>query len=293
MRLLVACPRCRRQFDATGLAPGTQLPCTCGGVAVVPEPVAHDAEIVRCSSCGAPRGDGEAACRFCGSEYTLRERDLDTVCPGCMARVSSRSRFCHRCGTPLLHGQAAAPGAGQPCPACGDGRPLRSRALDGAGVAVAECGICGGFWVEREVFEVLARRAREKSLPELGPAGERPSGPAAPPRGSLYRPCPSCRRLMNRKNWGRKSGIIVDVCREHGAWFDLDELERLLAWIREGGEERARGLIEEQDRTAERQARLFPTAGWEEDDDPWSESLTGSLLLDLFSRLLGGLRRFR
>ena len=31
-----------------------------------------------------------------------------------------------------------------------------------------------------------------------------------------YRRCPHCREFMNRVNFGRYSGVIVDVCREHG-----------------------------------------------------------------------------
>ena len=29
--------------------------------------------------------------------------------------------------------------------------------------------------------------------------------------------------------------MIIDVCREHGVWFDPDELPRILAWVRSGG----------------------------------------------------------
>jgi len=40
---------------------------------------------------------------------------------------------------------------------------------------------------------------------------------------------------MNRRNWGQKSGVIVDICQRHGVWFDLDELDRLLRWLHTGG----------------------------------------------------------
>jgi hypothetical protein len=40
---------------------------------------------------------------------------------------------------------------------------------------------------------------------------------------------------MNRKNFGAHSGIIVDVCREHGTWFDGDELAAALEFVRAGG----------------------------------------------------------
>ena len=40
---------------------------------------------------------------------------------------------------------------------------------------------------------------------------------------------------MNRQNYGRRSGVIVDVCSKHGIWFDAHELDRVVGWVREGG----------------------------------------------------------
>jgi hypothetical protein len=40
---------------------------------------------------------------------------------------------------------------------------------------------------------------------------------------------------MPRKNWGQRSGVIVDVCSAHGIWFDADELAGVLRWVRDGG----------------------------------------------------------
>jgi len=44
---------------------------------------------------------------------------------------------------------------------------------------------------------------------------------------------------MNRQNFGRKSGVIVDICPRDGIWMDLGELDRILQWIQAGGETRA------------------------------------------------------
>ena len=41
--------------------------------------------------------------------------------------------------------------------------------------------------------------------------------------------------MMYRRNYGRRSGVIIDLCKKHGAWFDADELPRILNWIRSGG----------------------------------------------------------
>lgn len=45
---------------------------------------------------------------------------------------------------------------------------------------------------------------------------------------------------MNRINFARCSGVIVDVCKGHGTWFDRDELREILEFIRNGGFELAR-----------------------------------------------------
>ncbi len=40
---------------------------------------------------------------------------------------------------------------------------------------------------------------------------------------------------MTRTNFGGQSGIVVDVCREHGTWFDRGELDSALEFVRAGG----------------------------------------------------------
>ncbi len=40
---------------------------------------------------------------------------------------------------------------------------------------------------------------------------------------------------MQRKNFGRVSGVIVDTCGMHGTFFDAGELQDVLAFVRSGG----------------------------------------------------------
>jgi hypothetical protein len=42
---------------------------------------------------------------------------------------------------------------------------------------------------------------------------------------------------MNRLNYGRVSGVIIDACKDHGIWFDAEALTRILDWIHKGGAE--------------------------------------------------------
>jgi len=53
-------------------------------------------------------------------------------------------------------------------------------------------------------------------------------------------PCPQCGQLMNRINFARCSGVVVDICKGHGTWFDRDELSAIVQFIRGGGLEVSR-----------------------------------------------------
>ena len=63
---------------------------------------------------------------------------------------------------------------------------------------------------------------------------------ALAPRADRYWPCPACGHLMNRQNFAHLSGVIVDVCKGHGVWFNAGELQAIVEFVRAGGLERAR-----------------------------------------------------
>ena len=51
-----------------------------------------------------------------------------------------------------------------------------------------------------------------------------------------YVPCPVCQVLMNRVNFGRRSGVVIDHCQKHGVWLDSGELTHLMEWKKAGGQ---------------------------------------------------------
>jgi len=238
---LVACPNCHRQYDAAALAVGAKFRCRCGQQVIVPEIQARDAAVVRCASCGAAREGGAMSCRYCGSDFTIHDQDLETVCPSCLARISDHAKFCHNCGTPIAPEEIAADPTDRVCPACGPGHLLRSRALGESGFSALECTRCAGLWLGEEVFEALEARERENAAPDADAKTIRDEIAARPrvtPQtgGPFYRPCPVCRTAMTRINFTKISGILLDRCRHHGIWFDATELESALHWIKIGGE---------------------------------------------------------
>ena len=134
------------------------------------------------------------------------------------------------------------------CP-CGKGE-LSHRAIavaagaTGGALGVSDCSACHGMWVARETIErLVSSHAEDAMILALAPgvAARSASGGRSVGMGAVrYRPCPACGSIMNRVNYARISGIIVDVCKEHGTWFDAHELPALLDFVRRGGLDVAR-----------------------------------------------------
>ncbi|MEZ5330653.1 MAG: zinc ribbon domain-containing protein [Thermoanaerobaculia bacterium] len=282
LRLLVACPECKRQIDASGLAAGSRFHCDCGELLEVPVARGRDAAVVRCSSCGAPREGRALSCTHCGADFTLAEQDLDTICPGCATRIGRRARFCHACGLAIVPTATAGEETKQLCPACGPPRRLTSRTLGEEGLAVAECRRCGGLWIGGEVFRYLEERARRDQTFLPGADDDEP-GDRDRPAGDFYRPCPVCAARMNRRNYGRRSGVVLDACARHGLWFDQGELARVLAWIRSGALTRSESLDREEAAQVERMKRFKEAMDSppEQDGRAWSLVSLGELILNL------------
>ena len=59
---------------------------------------------------------------------------------------------------------------------------------------------------------------------------------------------------MNRVKFASGANVVLDICREHGTFFDRDELHRVVTFIQGGGLERARAR--EREALKEEQARL-------------------------------------
>ncbi len=81
---------------------------------------------------------------------------------------------------------------------------------------------------------------REQQAAVLGAASPAPTKPVQGVDKVRYVPCPECEQLMNRINFARCSGVVVDVCRGHGTWFDREELSSIVEFIRGGGLDAAR-----------------------------------------------------
>jgi Zn-finger nucleic acid-binding protein len=146
------------------------------------------------------------------------------------------SKHCPHCGAAAAQATAAEL-AVLKCPRC---RTKMSSITLGT-VAMRECEQCLGLWLEVPAFEKICAD-REEQAAVLGAASPAPAhqAPAAGAEKIQYAPCPQCGQLMNRINFARCSGVIVDICRGHGTWFDRDELSGIVQFIRGGGLEVSR-----------------------------------------------------
>jgi Zn-finger nucleic acid-binding protein len=107
-------------------------------------------------------------------------------------------------------------------------------------VDLLECVACDGTWVETAVFERLCgQREQQAAVVKRRPAVVATAAAREAER-VRYRPCPQCGKMMNRLNFGRLSGAIVDVCRGHGTFLDRGELHQAVQFILDGGLERTR-----------------------------------------------------
>lgn len=139
------------------------------------------------------------------------------------------SRFCARCGAEATRAvvEDAAP---LDCPRCAS--PLQALAL--AAVAVRECSACGGLWLDPNGLQKLCD-AHEEHAAVVSALESRVPANATAQDTVRYIPCPQCRKLMNRVNFAHSSGVIMDVCKAHGAWLDRGELQRVMAFVDHGG----------------------------------------------------------
>lgn len=142
-------------------------------------------------------------------------------------------------------------------------------------LALLECTGCDGVWLDALEFErICADHAAQAAVLHRW-NNHTPQNAVSPVH---YRPCLTCGKMMNRINFGRISGVVLDVCRGHGTFLDAGELHAIVTFINEGGLDRARdrekGELEEERRRLTRlQAQIDVTARGSSDGEHRSASL--------------------
>ena len=155
------------------------------------------------------------------------------ACRACFGTIFQGSSFCPLCGEKAFKSQTIDEKNIGNCPRCRSKLQL----LQVQDLAIRECEKCEGVWLDTETFEEICSN-HEKQAAVMQKLDE-----ILTHKKHLevrYVPCPECKNLMNRSNFARVSGIIIDTCKPHGIWFDAEELPRIIEFIRKGGLDRAR-----------------------------------------------------
>lgn len=186
------------------------------------------AESLNCPNCGAGVAINSSQCQFC------KTRLKTVACPSCFGLMFVGSRFCDHCGAIAVPVDIHVGDDLGNCPRCN----LPLGLLQIGGINLRECEKCDGVWADVTTFEGICANS-EKQSAVLGFIGTRTSNAEMLTKINYVR-CPDCGEMMNRNNFARSSGVIVDICKKHGVWFDVDELSKIVDFIQKGGMEIAR-----------------------------------------------------
>ena len=164
-------------------------------------------------------------------------------CKNCSAPVPANSIVCAYCGTrndtdltgihPFTEVE---PDHERTCPRCQVAMKTLDLSIEGT-FLIERCDQCLGMFFDAGELEALIKatvknvhHVNHKKLNELHKLNRRDA------YGITYINCPVCDAVMNRINFGQRSGVIIDRCPDHGLWVDGGELRHLLEWVKAGGE---------------------------------------------------------
>ncbi len=158
------------------------------------------------------------------------------TCRTCGGDVGERDRRCPRCGMTHIRTQTSAESAAAAaalrravarCPRCQAAMSVVTIEDD----AIDVCSGCGGTWYDSGEFEAHIERMQRRGPV---PAASSANTPRAEER-IVYLDCPRCGEKMHRKAFDKTSGVIVDVCADHGVFLDPGELGAILRYLADDG----------------------------------------------------------
>lgn len=166
--------------------------------------------MAQCTQCSAPLSANSNQCLYCGTR-----NDVDLGDKQQYNLISADSKlYCPYCAKPLQ---------------------IIDLNLNGS-FLINRCADCFGLFLDNGQIETLLdSRVAQVSLINLQHLDninkERYYNDEV-----KYIKCPVCQVLMNRVNYGQRSGVIVDRCQRHGVWLDCGEITHLMEWKKAGGQ---------------------------------------------------------
>jgi Zn-finger nucleic acid-binding protein len=226
--MILACTACDSRYDLTGYPEGQKFRCRCGTILELHAP-SDEAGQLACPQCGAGCSPTSGTCAHCNTELLLK------ACPRCLSRIFHGHKHCPECGAESGLAAVGATHADMPCPRCTTA--LRGRMV--GDLLIDECPGCQGLFLDHiAIKRVVMDHQHERADALLGALPKQ----EIHERGSaekMYLKCPTCHVVMNRKQFATGAGVVIDVCRAHGTFFDVGELPRIIEFVMSGGMQRA------------------------------------------------------
>jgi Zn-finger nucleic acid-binding protein len=99
------------------------------------------------------------------------------------------------------------------------------------GVIIDRCSTCGGVWLDQGELEAIIETRLNEHAPSFVEETLK-QGKAGLPEQAQHDliPCPKCTSTMKVINYAYDSGVIINICPNHGIWLDSKELERIEAY---------------------------------------------------------------
>jgi Zn-finger nucleic acid-binding protein len=164
-----------------------------------------------CKSCAAPLPPYTSRCEYCGVKNDI---DLKGISEFTVSQAHSE-RCCPLCTIPM--------------------ETIGVNMIDN--FYIERCSRCFGLFFDPEKLSVLLDKAVDTvysiNLQKIHAMNQMDSADAF--RQHAYIKCPVSGELMNRVNFGARSGVVIDQCK-HGVWLDNGELLKLLEWRKAGGQ---------------------------------------------------------
>jgi Zn-finger nucleic acid-binding protein len=277
--MIIACPSCDGRYDVTGYPIGQQFRCRCSTIITLEAPKTQVGALT-CPNCGANVDSSSSKCAHCTHALLLK------ACPRCLSRVFHGHKHCPDCGAELSLVATTEATTERPCPRCD--QMLAPRRVDD--VVIDECMHCRGIFLDQIAIQRVITDRRQSRAESLLGALPTQLGPDRPQPGKMYIKCPVCRVVMNRKLFAAGAGVIVDVCRSHGTFFDVGELPRIIEYVQQGGlerdEKKAIDKLRQQAKDEQQKARHMAGQAAFSADNWTSGHSRGSALVDLLAALV-------
>lgn len=168
--------------------------------------------MANCTSCSAPLSGPSTICEYCGRR---NDTNLQGIHKYTVTRPESE-RICPRCDIPLqtINLKKDEKFYIERCSQC-MGLFFDNNELE----ALLTLSVSNVFRIDRKRLDTINSELYHRDTTQ-----------------NNYVKCPVCRKFMARKNFGAKSGVILDRCSSDGVWLDGGELKQLLEWKKAGGQ---------------------------------------------------------